>query len=104
MNIFEDGQLYFMVTYPDVDMAYPEIKSFIYLGKNISDEDEEDSWYFQPCDDYVSNGSALNPGPEIREAICITKETIEAMLDDEKLFDEIKNASQRRRRKKNRHV
>jgi hypothetical protein len=96
MNNFEDGQVYFMVTYPDVAMAYPEVQSFVYLGKNLSDEDDEDSWYFQPLNDYVKNGSALMPSSEIREAICITKETIESMLDDENLFDEIRACSSRR--------
>lgn len=100
MNIFVEGQVYFMVTYPEMVMAYPEIQSFVYLGKNLSDEDVEDSWYFQPLDDYVKNGSSLTSREEIREVICITKETIEAMLDDENLFDEIRAASLRRSPKK----
>lgn len=96
MNTFEEGQVYFMVTYPDVAMAYPEVQSFVYLGKNLSDEDDEDCWYFQDLNDYVKNGSALLPASKTREALCITKETIEAMLNDEGLFDEIRASSLRR--------
>lgn len=87
-----------MVTYPDVSMRYPEIQSFVYIGKNLSDEDSDDSWYFQPIDDFVRNGSALNSGPDIREALCIKKDTVEAILDDERMFEEIRRASSQRRR------
>jgi len=98
MNNFSYGKVYFMVTYPDVAMAYPEIQSFVYLGKNLSDEDFDESWYFQPIDDFVRNGSALDPGSDIREALCITKDTIEAMLDDERMFEEVRRASSQRER------
>ena len=100
MRSFECGQVYFMATYPDVLMAYPEIQSFVYLGKDLSYEDDEDTWYFQPVEDYVKNGSALMPSSDIREALCMKEETVEAMLDDEKLFDEIRGASLRRSSKK----
>ena len=37
------GSLYFRVKYAELARRYPLVDSLIYVGKNLSDEDEEDT-------------------------------------------------------------
>jgi hypothetical protein len=77
---FEIGQVYFRVTYPDVKMLYPSIESFVYLGMNFSDENLENTLYFQAALDFGRNGSALK-GVE-RTVSCAT---VDELIDFESI-------------------
>jgi hypothetical protein len=56
-RVFAVGEVYFRVTYPGASMRYPLIESLVFVGKNLSDEDIEDTWYFQFADSYTQSGS-----------------------------------------------
>jgi len=58
-RVFAVGEVYFRVTYPGSSMKYPRIESFVFVGKNLSDENIEDSWYFQFADLYAQYVSIL---------------------------------------------
>jgi hypothetical protein len=90
------GHIYFRVTYPDVKMHYPCIETFIYLGMNLSEEDIEDTWYFQSVTDYVRHGSALE-GVE-RPVSCAAIEELVDFSDIEQLRSELVDADTRRNR------
>ena len=95
---FTQGEVYFFVTYSDVKMCYPLIESYIYLGMNFSDEDLEDTWYFQWVSDFTKHGSALE-GVE-RPVLCAKKEELCEFQNAEQLASTIEMAATRRTAKK----
>ena len=95
MGEFQKGKVYFRVKYADVTMRYPQIDSFVYVGKNLSDEDSEDTWYFQFADSFTKSGSAVeNPGDDLK-VCCITSRDIGDMLDLNELTAELQASESR---------
>ncbi len=41
------NQCYFKLSYCHSKMAIPDIESWVFIGKNIKGNEEDDSWYFQ---------------------------------------------------------
>ncbi|WP_152181096.1 hypothetical protein ACM9XA_03335 [Xanthomonas sacchari] len=70
-------EIYYRVTYLDPGMRFPEIKAYVFLGVNLSDEDVDgDIWYFQDVYSYCETGSALTatePGTPVE---CLTTEQL----------------------------
>jgi hypothetical protein len=93
-NTYVVGRVYFRVTYPDVKMHFPLIESFVFIGKNFSDEDVEDTWYFQSAEDFSDNGSALD-GIE-RPVSCATIDDLGDFEDVSKLSTTLMDADARR--------
>lgn len=62
-------KVYFRVTFADPELSYPVIDAFIFLGTNLSDEDEGgDYYYFQNAVDLYSHGDArrsMAPGAPV---------------------------------------
>lgn len=96
MNSFLEGQVYFRVTYPDGSMSIPVIETFVFIGKNLSEEDSEDTWYFEFGEDYVFLGNAVVSDKQgIR--VCILGESeLGSMHDIARLAAELEAASERR--------
>jgi|GEM_PF-2552242 len=93
--MFELGNLYFRVTYPDPEGLFPGVETFIFIGKNLSDEDIEDTWYFQPARDYFQYGSAVkNNGLAV---VCVDSSSASEMLDVSRLHDVLSDAADRLR-------
>jgi hypothetical protein len=88
------GEIYFHVTWADVKLHYPVIESFVYLGMNFSDEDLEDTWYFQSAIDFAHYGNALD-GVE-RPVSCVTKMQLIDFVSAAGLIVEIEKAASRR--------
>jgi hypothetical protein len=93
---FIDEDVYFRVTYPDPSMKYPRIESFVFVGKNLSDEDDEETWYFQFADSFAKGGSILKSAGGDRRVSCLTKSELDDMLDNERLLKELDAARSRR--------
>ncbi len=93
-EIYEVGEVYFRVTYPDAQMLYPTIETFVYLGMNFSDEDLEDTWYFQWASDFSEHGSALE-GTE-RPVSCAEKDELHEFQNAEQLASTMELATARR--------
>lgn len=96
MRTFAVGEVYFRITYPDRNFLYPGVESFVYLGKNLSDEDTEDTWYFQPATDYGRYGSAVAHGAVDRPVVCLGQSDISEMEGLPTLISEIQAAAARR--------
>lgn len=94
---FVVGEVYFRVKYPDILMRYPLFDSFVFVGKNLSDEDTEDTWYFQFADSYGKHGSILEISEGDRRVVCVNRGELHEMLNDEEMVKEL-NAARRRRR------
>jgi hypothetical protein len=57
--IFQEGQPYYRVSYLDRGLVRPVVDTLVYVGKNLSDSDVEDTWYFQDPHSYAKGGSFL---------------------------------------------
>jgi hypothetical protein len=80
------GKVYFRVSYADISMRYPNIESFVYVGKNISDEDKEDAFYFQPARDFSKYGSIMNAGrTRTSPVVCVPENEMQEMMNIEEL-------------------
>lgn len=91
LDVYQKGEIYFFVTYPGKSMFYPLIESYVYLGTNYSDEDIEDTWYFQPAEDFACFGSALE-GKE-RPVSCAKREQLSEFQSIRQLVRTLEKAS-----------
>jgi hypothetical protein len=95
MNYVE-GEVYFRITYPDAELLYPRVESFVFVGFNLSDEDVEDSWYFQFADSFARDGSVRTVGGGDRRVAVLTRDELSEMLALEQAIGELKDAERRR--------
>jgi hypothetical protein len=94
---FVVGEVYFRVKYAEASRRFPLFDSFVFVGINLSDEDTEDTWYFQFADSYAKSGSILDPNSgDDRRVSCLTANDTEEMLNDEQLLIELDRARRRR--------
>ena len=95
---YREGEVFFRVTYPDAARSIPQIQSFVYVGKNLSDEDTEETWYFQFADSYAKHGSivASGKGGEDRRVTLATARDLSDMLDTEGLLEALRLAAHKR--------
>jgi len=97
---FKPDQIYFRVTYPDSRLMYPCIETFVFLGENLVEGDQEPTWYFQPARDFGRYGSAMDPGASERPVVCLTQDNPGDMCTLEELVQLIQDADVRRASKK----
>jgi hypothetical protein len=97
-SAYREGDVYFRVTFPDAAQRIPQIQSFVYVGKNLSDEDAEDTWYFQFADSYAKHGSVVtsSKGAQDRRVSLATKKDLADMLDTEGVIEALRAALQKR--------
>lgn len=56
--------VYYRLTFSDAEMLYPTISTFVFAGLNLSENDTEDTYYFQFIDSFTSSGSAAESNPQ----------------------------------------
>jgi len=93
---FVVGEVYFRITYPGPSLNYPQIESFVFVGKNLSNEDTEDTWYFQLADSYAKSGSILAGSGGDRRVVCVNQEELPEMFNEDQLLEKLKAARRRR--------
>ena len=93
------GEVYFRVIYPGPSLNYPRIESFVFVGKNLSDEDTEDTWYFQFADSYAKSGSILGSSGDDRRVACLNENEAREMLNEDQLHEKLRAARERRNSK-----
>lgn len=90
------GDVYFRVKYVDRPRGFPLCESLVFIGKNLSDEDTEDVWYFQFADSRAKHGSILETSGGDRRVACLTESELADVLDDQELLAELSAARRRR--------
>lgn len=90
------GDVYFRVKYADRPRKFPLCESLVFIGKNLSDDDTEDVWYFQFADSCAKHGTILETGGGDRRVVCLTAGELADMLDDQGLIVELSAARRRR--------
>jgi hypothetical protein len=93
---YSENEVYFRLVYPDAGLLYPIIQSFIFIGINLSDEDNIKTWYFKFIGDYVEYGSILKNVHSKHKVCCETESTVSCMLDVKGLNLELELAAARR--------
>jgi hypothetical protein len=91
------GEVYYQLTYPGVGLLYPKIDTFVFVGKNIAEEDTEDTWYFQFVESYARYGSVLDTGKGDRKVMGLTKAELAEIFDIKTLASKLEEAAARRR-------
>ncbi len=56
-NKFNEGDVYFAITYVDSELLFPIIRSLVFIGTNIEGSEEKDQWYFQDVRSYCDSGA-----------------------------------------------
>jgi hypothetical protein len=93
---FREGEVYYRLTFSDAGLLYPKVETFVFVGKNLSDEDAEDTWYFQFADSYGRVGSIVeNKGGDRRTSLATNRDLVD-MLDLDGLMVELRIAAKRR--------
>ena len=95
---FLEGEVYYRLTFPDTNLLYPQVQSFVFVGKNLSDDDTENSWYFQFVDSYAKCGSILKTKGGDRKISIVTRDDLSDMLNLTQLTRELKVTETRRRK------
>ncbi len=93
---FIKGEFYYRINFPDQGMLYPLIDSFVFVGMNLSDEDQEESWYFQFADGYGKYGSVVDTNLGDRKVLVLNKEQLEEIYNTESLVTALQSAKWRR--------
>jgi hypothetical protein len=96
------GEVYYMPTYPDPELCYPSIQSFVYLGMNFSNEDVEDTWYFQPAAEFAEFGSAVDRSfsGKFPQVLCENEKGLRSFLNVSQLTRALRESEKKRQQKK----
>ena len=93
---YREGEVYYRLTFPDSGLFYPQVETFVFVGKNLSEEDTEETWYFQFADSYAKSGSILKNKGGDRKVCLATRHDLIDMLDLTALIKELEMAATRR--------
>jgi hypothetical protein len=93
---YREGEVYYRLTFPDAGLFYPQVETFVFVGKNLSDEDTEETWYFQFAVRYAKSGSILKNKGGDRKVCLATRSNLADMLDLAGLIKELEMAATRR--------
>lgn len=96
-NELKEGSVYFSVTYVDEDMHIPIVDTFVFIGRNL-DEDDTCSVFFQDVESYqegVRYGSI--PNDSCANFFKCTKNETSNVFEFERALDELLRCSLRRK-------
>lgn len=94
---FEVGDIYFALKYLDSLRCYPRIDSYVYLGKDLSDDDNESTWYFEYIESYADGLGTPAHAARQKHVHCANTSDISDFMDAEGLTISLGAASNRRR-------
>lgn len=86
---------YFMVTYLDVGMLVPEIKTLVFLGKDIDDTGNV-RLNFQDIESYVALGAYTNRAQGMGELYTCAENQLKNIFELDKAIDELTRCALRR--------
>jgi len=97
MPDFEIGQASFALKYLDRFRGYPRIDSYVFLGMNLSDDDDADTWYFEYLESYSEALGTPEHGSRERQIHCATSDDVSDFLNIDGLERALRQAADRRR-------
>jgi hypothetical protein len=84
------GNCYFLVSYFDQGMRFPDIETYVFVGSNLLEGDAGDVsyWYFQDAESYAEQGIFTQIEDKAsREVMRADEEALEMFFDYDGLFD-----------------
>lgn len=96
-NKLVTGKHYFSFWYLDESSEKPEIKTYVYIGKNMLEARETEEYYFQTADSYYEDGNVLDlPKDERPESyedclLLVSAKNLDVISDVDGLVQELKN-------------
>ena len=94
---FVEGHPCYRVSYCDRDLLHPVVETLVYVGKNLSDSDTEESWYFQDPPSYAKGGSFLESESAEHQIFCFKATELSSMHDLDGLLGELAAVRARQR-------
>ncbi len=91
-NDLKIEKCYFMVDFYDKDLSVPNIETYIYIGKNIygNQDNEKDSWYFQEPDIFFDKGTSHEQDNSLENGIIfIEQDMLEFVYDINGVISEL---------------
>lgn len=85
---FRAGECYYRLLYLDGTLTQPVIDTYVYLGMNLSEE-EEDTWYFQDTTSYNVSGPVTESGDENASVFSFKVGELGSILDLYSLTQEL---------------
>ena len=89
------GRAYFIAGYCDEDMRVPDIDTYIFIGKNMADGDDnrnQDSWYFQTPSSYFAEGIITEIKGNVEDKILLLgSDVLDMVYDLEGLIEFLNN-------------
>lgn len=91
------GKHYFSFWYLDEDSEKPEIKTYVYIGKNLLEARETNEHYFQTVESYYDDGNVFDlpkdKRPESYEdnILLVNEQNLEVISDIDGLLHELEN-------------
>lgn len=77
---FVPNEVYYIVTYASREQVRPIIDSVVFVGKNLSEDDQEDAWYFQDAQSFSATGSFLVHQSDHQLILCRRKHELPGVL------------------------
>jgi hypothetical protein len=65
MQKYLENEYYFRITYHDVNMVYPNVEVFLYVGTNLADDDVEETAYFQFIDSCAEASASVKKDEKV---------------------------------------
>lgn len=93
---YREGDVYYRLTFPDVRQSFPQIQSFVFVGKNLADEND-DVWYFEFVDSYARSAAYKASYGGERRMTLVRAGDLAEMLDLPSLVRELEAAATRRK-------
>jgi hypothetical protein len=94
---FKEGDVYYEVTFPDIAMCYPNVRTYVFVGETA--EDGKRIFCFQYAERFARLGSIFEAKPNDRYAFLKTEEELAEMRDLKSLIAALKASDARRAHK-----
>lgn len=88
MENYRAGECYYRLLYREGALLQPIVDTFVFLGLNLSD-DEEDTWYFQDPISYDRSGPVTESGDEQASVFSFKQHELERILGLHSLTEQL---------------
>jgi hypothetical protein len=88
MVSYRAGDCYYRLHYREGAMMYPIVDTLVFLGLNLSD-DEEDTWYFQDPVSYERSGPVTESADENASVFSFKLGELDSILDLHSLTEQL---------------
>lgn len=92
------GEIYFMLNYFDNHMLVPDMKTLIFLGKNVTGNDDS-LLYFQDLNSYIGIGPYPQNTPGKGNIFQCSGDQLNSIFFLEKAMDELRRCTARREKR-----